>query len=261
MSLNYSMFLEEIKTISGVINENITVFLVIAIAIGLLECFFGYKLFEFMVSIICFVLVGGIGINIGQTYTSVFLILLLIFLVAGTIGAILAVKLYLIGVFIISFLFGCGIGVLINSTMQSENMLIVLIVGILVGILGLFLIKHVLIIGTSISGGVAVGNAVATIANQEQLVAIIIGLVLSIIGILIQYGMDRHRPKYLGKGPKQTITVPTTSDKENLVDQLRNEGDSLLKEAEPKRGNTSKIPKTASEKVAEMNEAVNQVKK
>lgn len=261
MNLNYNMFLEEIKTINGVINENITVFLVIAIAIGLLECFFGYKLFEFIVSIICFVLVGGIGVSIGQKYTTEFFILLLIFLVAGTIGAILAIKLYLIGVFIISFLFGCGIGLLVNSTIHSESLTIVLIVGVLVGILGVFLIKHVLIIGTSISGGFAVGNAVASIANQEQLIVIIIGTILSVIGILLQYNMDKRRPKHLGKEPKIISTVPTTSDKENVVDQLRNEGDSLLKEAEPKRGNTAKMPKTAAEKIAEMSEEADKVTK
>lgn len=116
------------------------------IAWGLLDCFFGFKIFKIMLAVIgglAGVVAGqaaAVALGLGQTGTLVGMI------AGGLIGAGLAYLLYLGAVFISGFAFGLALSVLLLS---HFNQMVALLGGLVLGLVGGFLavkLQRVLII-------------------------------------------------------------------------------------------------------------------
>jgi hypothetical protein len=180
----------------------------VSIAFGLLNCFFGYRIFKVMLGIYGFLLgalVGALvagGLAGGQTW-----VLLVGAIVGGIVGAALMVLLYLVGVFVVGALAGVllanAVGAALGFTMPTW---VVIILAVVVGIVALILQRAVLILATALSGAWAVVSGGASLLPGHSLslrlvspsgswkeeglalsIMLAAWLVLGIVGALVQF--------------------------------------------------------------------------
>ena len=97
------------------------------------------------------------------------------------------------------FIMGAGIGltltVYIIHPTTSFSFFICLLAGVGLGMLALRYEREVIIVGTSILGGILSGFATAKLANMEEIpFGIIFSVGFSLVGMLIQFAINK--PKY-----------------------------------------------------------------
>jgi len=146
-----------------------TLVALLSIAFGLLNCFFGYRLFKFMLGVYGFLLgalVGALvagGVAGGQAW-----VLIVGAVIGGIVGAALMVLLYLVGVFVVGAVAGMllanAVGAVLGIDMPT---LVVIILAVVVGIVALILQRVVLVLATAFSGAWAVvGGGAALFSGQ-----------------------------------------------------------------------------------------------
>lgn len=162
----------------------------VALIVGGLQCFFGYKLFRAMTAIIGFI-VGGVigavvgGITAGETGAIIGLLAL------GILGALLAYSLYKLGVFVICFGAGAMVGVMLLMMMNDRiEPALVGVCGLILGIVGVVLTKPVIILSTGIGGGMSMGVALSTLLEGSE-AGIILGVILAAVGVFLQFYLDK----------------------------------------------------------------------
>jgi hypothetical protein len=192
---------------------------VAAIAWGLLDCFFGYRVFK-----ITLALVGGLigallcqfaAAAMGLSATGVTIALI----AGGLLGAGLAFLLYIGAVFIAGFGFGASLGILLLS---NYHHMVALLSGCVLGIIGGFLavkIQQVLImLSTALLGAFRAMLALAYFTHRidwlyyfrkpDQLPALIDShpwmfpavLALAVVGAIAQFGLGNRDGKKNSKG-------------------------------------------------------------
>lgn len=177
---------------------------VVALLVGLANCFLGYRIFRFVLGLVGFILGAAAGAMIGGYIGDGGELATIIgALVGGFIGAVLLVVLYFLGV----FLFGAAVGAMlvgvIGSSLGYDMPVVAVIVGaVILGIVAVALQRVVIILGTALSGSwTAVVGGYALIQHQsleidqfwtsvpweEPLVPIIVWLVLALAGAVVQF--------------------------------------------------------------------------
>jgi len=188
-----------------------------AIAWGLLDCFFGYRVFKITLAVVGG-LVGlaaghGIAAALGLGDTAV----LVSMVVGAVLGGVLAFMLYIAAVFIAGFGFGATLGMLLLANYQQ---MVSVVVGVITRIIGGFLAvkaqRVLIILSTSLLGAFRTILAITYFTSQldwlyyfrqpEQLPALIEGnpwmfpsiLGLAAVGVIAQ--LELGGP---GKDPKK----------------------------------------------------------
>jgi len=135
--------------------EVITLLIVLfgIVIFGVVQCFFGYRIFKFTLKFIGFllgaVLAGSLGIAISQEGAIGFLAAI----IGGFIGAALMVALHFVGIFLIGALFGGLIGALLSALAQSNpEPAVLLMLAVIGGIIALKFHKFMIIISTAFCG-------------------------------------------------------------------------------------------------------------
>jgi len=181
------------------------------IFVGTLQCFFGYRLFKFVLGVTGFFLGGIVGASLAGAQTSEALFLVLAAFVGGVVGAALLVVLYFVGVFLLGAWLGGLVGVILVTAMALPPVPLLLpVAAVLGGVLALVFQKFMIILSTALggAGSVVLGIAYFTTdlinpANPEhfcrakgsQFLALLLGwLVLGLAGLLVQYYAAR-KPK------------------------------------------------------------------
>lgn len=177
---------ETIQALQGVLT-------IVGVVVGGLLCFFGYKLFRAMAAIIGFIVGGVIGAIIGGLTAGeggAFAGLLIL----GILGALLAYTLYRLGVFILCFGGGAVIGLALAMLMGDSDAVLPLaaIVGLIAGIIGVILTKPVLIVSTSVGGGMSMGLALGGILENTA-AGTVLGVLLAIAGIFVQFYLEKKK--------------------------------------------------------------------
>lgn len=158
---------------------------------GLVNAFFGYKIFKIVLAVCGFltgVFIGGVPALLLAGDGSVGLAVLLI-PVCGIIGAVLAVVLHKVGVFL-----SVGAMGFIIFLLLLQNTSIALVLGIVCGIAGVVLEKYAIIISTGLSGGFLAAAGAAFLVELGVAGTVAAGLVIGICGIIVQLGMERKKP-------------------------------------------------------------------
>ena len=133
----------------------------VAIALGVLICFFGYRLLRVTLGVFGFAVGAALGGLIVSSIAGVAQVFVLIVaLAAGILGAVLAAVVYKVGV----FLLGAGAAALVASFFAAgaggaSGTLVVIVAAILGGLLTLFLQKPAVSVLTAFGGawGVVAG--------------------------------------------------------------------------------------------------------
>jgi hypothetical protein len=138
---------------------------VIAIVLGLVVCFFGYRLFRIVLAIYGLVLGAVLGLLVasllgaGDTYVS-----LIAALVGGLIGAALMATLYKVGVFLVGAVAGAVLAGMIGANLSSGwRVVAIVLAALLLGIVAVLFQRIVLILATAFSGSWVVAQAGAAL--------------------------------------------------------------------------------------------------
>ena len=169
---------------------------VIACIVGLLQCFFGFKLFKFW----CGVIGLFVGIAIGMTIAAsgafdaspaAGLIGLLVIIILGITGSFIAYRAYLVGLFIYAFcaafLIGFGLfAVITNSIIIGLGVGIT--AGLAMGIVSVIFRRFWIIVTTCISGGTSICAGLMMVMQTTELGwGFILPPILMIAGFFVQH--------------------------------------------------------------------------
>lgn len=168
----------------------------VVLVFGIMNCVLGYRLLRFWMMIFGFLIGAGIGLfavyQIGfgeKLYYAVGMIGM------GLILAILSFAVFKAGIFIMGAGIGLTLTVYIIHPTTSFSFFICLLAGVGLGMLALRYEREVIIVGTSILGGILSGFATAKLANMEEIpFGIIFSVGFSLVGMLIQFAINK--PKY-----------------------------------------------------------------
>ncbi|MFN2225619.1 MAG: DUF4203 domain-containing protein [Anaerolineae bacterium] len=184
-----------------------TLIALISIAFGLLNCFFGYRIFRIMLGVYGFILgaVAGFGL-VSSVASEETLWLLLGAVIGGLLGAALMVVFYFIGVFLVGGLAGALVADTIGQFFGVDlSWLVLIIAAVTAGVMALFFQRYAIILATTLSGAwTAVGGTFSLISGRDlQLrqvfalaaeervglalwIVLVIWLVLAAAGIIVQ---------------------------------------------------------------------------
>lgn len=187
-----------------------TIIMAISVLVGALNCFFGYKLFRIINAAFGAIIGGIIGLVIGGIITQSTTGAAAFFLILGIIGGWLAYKLYLLGVFISCYFSGFLLTSMLalSSGAGSEAIALGIAGGIILGIIGLILTKHIIIIVTAINGAISMA-LVSFLFSSSLGVYYFLVAIFSLLGFFVQQHMNTRN--------KKDIDVPRVEKKQNFI--------------------------------------------
>ena len=168
----------------------------VVLIFGIVNCILGYRLLRFWMMIFGFLMGAGIGLfavhEAGITNKTYYMIAML---AAGAVLAIIAFAIFKAGIFIMGAGIGLTLTVYVIHPTTSFAFFICLLAGVGLGFLAMRYEREVIIIGTSVLGGVLSGFATAKLAGMEEIpFGIIFSAGFALVGLLIQFAINK--PKY-----------------------------------------------------------------
>jgi hypothetical protein len=185
-------------------------FAILSIVVGVIVCFWGYRLFKAVLGIAGFIAGAVLFYYFGAHYTANNVVLVILAIFGGLIGASLAMAFYYVGIFLLGALAGWQIGFLIASAFNFELVVIIpIIAAIMAGILACLFQKPVIIISTALIGAWSVvtggfyflgSGIIPTDLFRDPVmlidslrdanpVVVLAWLILSIAGMIFQFSM------------------------------------------------------------------------
>lgn len=192
------------------IESTLPLIAILTMAMGLVNCFYGYPIFRFLLAAWGFFIGAGFGLALTQGQDTA--VMLLAATVTGLIGAVLAYLAYVVGAFLIGGWLGVVVtGFLLSfANIQTEIVfLAALVISFIVGgFLGVRFKETMIIVSTAFTGAFAlVGGGLLLITGQqpesifafnpnftanENLLAMAAWLILGVVGTLTQFSISRR---------------------------------------------------------------------
>lgn len=182
-------------------------------SLGLISCFFGYRVFN--VILVVWGFIGGAVIGMAIAANSVTSTQLLAMLVSGMVGALLSRLLYHVGVFIIGVSFGVSLAIVAVGFFGIDQPPLILgaVFGIIGGIAAVALSKWMIMVATAFSGASLIIMSVMFFFGRYSIdnigtlrlmeippssrsydqMATTAWFVLGIMGFIVQYRAERNR--------------------------------------------------------------------
>lgn len=174
------------------------------LVVGVIQCFFGYRIFKFTLRLIGFLLSGALAGTYVYAISQEVWQSLMAGLLGGLIGAFLMVTFYFVGIFLIGAFLGGVLGTVFSAGIQSNpEPVTLLILAIIMGAITLKFQKFMIIVSTGFGGAWIVVTGIANFTtgeinftNLEQLfrsqagniyVMILFWLALGVTGVIVQY--------------------------------------------------------------------------
>ena len=131
----------------------------VSLGFGIINCFFGYRFFRFVLAAWGFLIGVYIGLQIGPADSQSGALLLGI--VLGLIGSVLMYGVLLIGLFLLGATLGVTAATLLMAYLGQDtaNSLVLLVAALAFGLLAMALRKQGIILLTALSGAAAIVNA------------------------------------------------------------------------------------------------------
>lgn len=185
--------------------------------VGIILCFFGYRLFKLTLIILGFAggwMLGSLGYGfaanllIEDASSLPEFVPFLVNLVCGVILAILAPKLFALAIFISSavgsYILLTGVDFIkdivdgiVEESGETKYIIARLIVAIVIGLLAVVLYKLAMILSTSGIGGFVAGFSAMDLFGLSDSVAVpvLVSVALTVIGVIVQFRADRKKRK------------------------------------------------------------------
>ena len=139
-----------------------------SIVIGLLTCFFGYRLFMLVLGLVGGLICGPLGYAATFEASAEPWLAIAGGVVGAMVGAALFVLLYWVGIFAMGAAFGVGLATATMLSLDVQPHAIGLIVaGVAAGVIAVLLQKTLIILATSFGGALAVSTGAADLIHRD----------------------------------------------------------------------------------------------
>ena len=171
------------------------VFFSIVLVFGAINCILGYRLLRFWMMIFGFLMGAGAGLfGVYEAGISSKAAYGAAMLIAGVILAVISFAIFKAGIFIIGAGIGLTVTIYVIHPTTSFTFFLCLLTGVGLGILALRYEREVIIVGTSILGGILSGFATAKLTNMDEIpFGIIFSIGFALVGMLIQFAINRSK--------------------------------------------------------------------
>jgi len=161
---------------------------IFAILIGIICCFFGYKVQKILITIVWFTLGFTLSNKIGTYVIDSQNLLWLIDIIIGVIIARIGFKLEKLALFIaISYVTFITMGPYIKGVEEGLSFIITGSISLMIGAFSLFIMKPILIIISSIAGANLIKIYLPSLITIPANILIIFIIVLAIFGVIVQF--------------------------------------------------------------------------
>lgn len=162
---------------------------------GILNCILGYRLLRFWMMLggflvgagLAFVIVHGMGVEEKTTWLAAMVI-------TGILFAVIAFLIYKAGVFILAAGIGWTLSIYFLHPTTSAVFFACILIGIALGSLAVKYCREVLIVATSLIGGLMAGISAAKLGDLEDIpYGLGMSVGFAILGILIQLAINKPK--------------------------------------------------------------------
>lgn len=162
---------------------------------GIMNCLLGFRLLRFWMMLFGFLLGAGAGFALAYSSgTSERYIYLAAMAALGIILAVTSFLIYKAGIFILGAGIGLALSIYILHPTTSFIFFVCILIGVGIGTLAMRYAREVIIVGTSLLGGVLAGYSLARLGNMAEIpygVGFSIGF--AVLGMLIQFATNKPR--------------------------------------------------------------------
>lgn len=165
----------------------------VILVFGVMNCILGYRLLRFWMMLGGFMLGASLGfvgvhtLDIQDKYMYIGAML-----AGGVILAVIAFLIYKAGVFMLGAGIGWAVSIYVIHPMTSASFFLCILAGVGLGALGVRYCREVLIVATSLMGGIMAGLSLAKLGNLREFpYGIAMSAAFALLGILIQFVINK----------------------------------------------------------------------
>ena len=220
-------------TVNQVVSENMMIALIVTTVIGIFLSMFGLKLIRLWSALLGLVVGAGIGFAVTELAGLEPMIVVGATIGGGIVLAFLAGFFYRFGIFLLTLLTGTYIAILFVNPQDWIFLGVCLAIGLVIALLALKFVEPIMIVVTSILGGVLAGDAIATLAELDNpIFRYGIMVLVAIVGGIIQFTLESGKRKK--KNLKKAAEIREQNSTENEVEKARAMfDDAILLDDEP----------------------------
>lgn len=161
---------------------------VIAIIIGLIFCFAGYKVQKLLITIVWFAIGFVLANKIGANFIEAKNVLLIVQIISGVVFGSLGFKLEKLALCIaVAYLVYTTIGPYITGFEKGVTIIVQFGIAAFIGILSTFFIKPILIVVSSFAGANLLKIYVPSLVTVPANILLIVVIVVAVLGALVQF--------------------------------------------------------------------------
>lgn len=220
-------------TVNQVVSENMMIALIVTTVIGIFLSMFGLKMIRLWSALLGLVAGAGIGFAVTELAGLEPMIVVGATSGGGIVLVFLAGFFYRFGIFLLALLSGTYIAILFVNPQDWIFLGVCLAIGIVISLLALKFVEPIMIVVTSIIGGVLAGDAIATLAELDNpIFRYGIMVLVAIVGGIIQFTLESGKRKK--KNLKKAAEIREQNSTENEVEKARAMfDDTILLDDEP----------------------------
>ena len=178
---------------SDLVNRFMMAIFAVILVFGILNCILGYRLLRFWMMVGGFLVGGGLALIIVRTMgTKEKSMMMIAALVTGIIFAVIAFLIYKAGVFILAAGIGWALSIYFLHPTSSASFFACILIAVALGSMAVKYCREVLIVSTSLIGGVMAGVSLAKLGNLADFpYGLGMSVGFAIIGMLIQFAINK----------------------------------------------------------------------
>lgn len=178
---------------SDTVNRFMTVIFGIILIFGIMNCILGYRLLRF------WMMLGGFFVGAALAFVSVYTMgtetkstYMIAVLVTGIIFAVIAFLIYKAGVFLLAAGIGWALSIYFIHPTSSAAFFACILIGIALGTLAVKYCREVLIVATSLIGGLIAGVSLGRLGDLAEFpYGIGLSAGFALLGMLIQFAINK----------------------------------------------------------------------
>ena len=184
--------------------DALNLIIALGILVGLIQCFFGYRIFKLVLGLTGFIVGGALAGSAVYSISQQVITAILVGILGGAVGAVLMVVLYFVGIFLFGAYLGAVLGAVLSGMLNSNpEPVLMIILAVISGILTLIFQKFMIIVSTGFNGAWNVVTGIAYFAtgivyttNFERLfrsggatfyMIVLSWFLLGLTGVIVQY--------------------------------------------------------------------------
>lgn len=199
----------------------------IVMVFGILNCVLGYRLLRFWVMLFGFAsgavsglfLVKSMGVEDKTVYLGAMVGI-------GVALGIIAFLVYKVGIFLMGAGIAWSLSIYIVHPTTSFSFFVCILIGVVVGTLGVRFAREVIIVGTSIFGGVLAGYSLSRLGGLSEIpygIAMSIGFAL--LGLLIQFTTNKAKEEEDDEDGEEEPEGKRSAYREDMDDRFYDDDD------------------------------------